>query len=172
MARSGTNQIVSTSGLYTFGDISVMPVLRGNIQQVAEIGQRVTNVPLVNSNHQQANRRVGHVLQYTKLLKGHESCVSCPTGKYQGSTGQSSCDKCAIGKYQGSTGQSSCDKCPTGKYQGSTGKSWCASCAIGKYQGSTGKSSCDKCPTGQYQQSSGKSWCASCPTGQYQGLTG
>ena len=43
---------------------------------------------------------------FNNILDG--SCVECPSGTYQDSTGQTSCIKCPSGRYQHSTGKTSC----------------------------------------------------------------
>ena len=103
---------------------------------------------------------------------GQSGCLSCPSGEYQGEVGQSGCLSCPSGEYQGEVGQSGCLYCPSGEYQGEVGQSGCLSCPSGRYQGEVGQSGCLSCPSGRYQGEVGQSGCLSCPLGEYQGEVG
>jgi len=103
------------------------------------------------------------------------SCETCPTGKYQGLTGQSGCTMCPAGKFQNHRGTSECKDCEAGYYQDRTGQTSCKSCWAsheGTYQDEKGQTTCELCPKGRYADVTRLAECKKCPAGQYQASTG
>ena len=60
---------------------------------------------------------------------GASSCVRCPAGSYQPTTGQTTCFACPSGYNQTTAGSSSCGACPLGTYATSEGSSSCSPCS-------------------------------------------
>jgi hypothetical protein len=114
--------------------------------------------------------------QYTNTTS--ESCIECPRGYHQKTSGQNECDECKQnnGDYQRLPGKSYCDevpsgsslvmvaskedstelvaeplKCPAGKYSASNANG-CAPCKPGTVQPEEGKSVCQSCASSQYIQ--------------------
>ena len=118
-------------------------------------------------------------------------CLSCPSGRYQGESGQSGCLSCPSG-FGSLPGSASCVEdgvaydpsyassvvlCNTaGMYQSVDG-SECFACSSGKYldqAGLRGSFLCKDCPVGRFTPFDpvGRSVCAECSSSEYQGESG
>ena len=119
----------------------------------------------------------------------HNSCESCPVGKYSNAgassctsecpTGTydfgSACESCPAGKYDHTSYTSSlsgltalryCASCPAGTSQPLEGQTYCGTCTAGMYS-TGGQSSCELCPAGKYDHPSFTSYCGLCTAGRY-----
>jgi hypothetical protein len=117
-----------------------------------------------------------YVLDWDVKKNVPHSCETCPTGKYQGGTGQSGCYMCPAGKFQNHRGKSECKDCDAGYYQNQQQQTSCKACwggnHEGTYQDQTGQTTCKLCPKGRYGDTTRLATCKKCPAGQYQASTG
>ena len=110
---------------------------------------------------------------YSTVLGAVDSsfCMACEPGTYT-VTGQS-CLQCPTGKYNPKSLATVCLNCPAGMYTavpGAVESSLCVACAPGTYT-VTGQS-CLQCPVGKYNKNSLATTCISCPRGTYTNVLG
>lgn len=85
--------------------------------------------------------------QFSDILGGGPTCMSCPSGQYTTESKATSCmsgSACPPGKYGSmfNTNQGVCDKCPIGKITVKQGLFTCSECPSGQYQLQEGQPSC------------------------------
>jgi hypothetical protein len=100
------------------------------------------------------------------------ACVKCQKGRMfilsAGYQTPDSCVKCPSARYQGEEGRSACAACPPGKFSSEEGSSYCKDCPAGKYsKGHIPTPYCKDCPTGYFFPESGGTGCTIVPKGSY-----
>ena len=94
------------------------------------------------------------------------TCVACPAGTYQPTTGitsmGSSCPSCAAGTYSDATTASACLACAPGWRSPIQGASACVPCEAGKFANVSGANACAACPANAYAPA-GATACVVCP---------
>ncbi len=106
--------------------------------------------------------------QYSE--EGSTSCLSCPAGKFQDSSGQPECKVCPAGSSQSLAGQAMCNPCVAGQSQPFSGQRQCDECRHGKISDADGAAECEWCPAGKYAHAS-RTQCQDCQEGKYKEIS-
>ena len=106
--------------------------------------------------------------QYSE--EGSTSCLSCPAGKFQDSSGQPECKVCPAGSSQSLAGQVMCNPCVAGQSQPFSGQRQCDECQHGKISDADGAAECEWCPAGKYAHAS-RTQCQDCQEGKYKEIS-
>lgn len=99
-------------------------------------------------------------------------CARCQPGRYETTTcasdgsGDTTCGTCPSGRYQNSSGASACLPCPRG-FACEEGSVTPLACLPGQYQDEEAASLCKVCSAGRYQDESSQESCLLCPQGAF-----